>query len=215
MSVGYRNNAGFDFDAIFQPGDLQAPGFRKSDGTNLRYAPRGTTPKAPDVGYRDALGNDLSNLWQILSLIPVPDYNGRSYSSTAQAPTGQSGDTRATVRLQYNADGTWSIVRIRTGSTQNGTTVLASGTWRATGDESSAYTVRFSAGTGSGQGVVVNSAPTATSLATGQSIALYAEVPAASGSEYSDLRPISVVLTKGSEVVNTSCGFSVRATGWL
>lgn len=215
MAVGYRNNAGFDFDALFQPGDLQAPGFRKADGTNLRYAARGATPKITDVGYRDALGSDLSNLWMAKGLAPpVPGFDGKTYNAMAQAPAGQVGDVAARVRLVMNQNGTWQITSTRTGSTNNGTTTLDSGVWLPAGSSAADFTVRYTLTGGTGYGTVVNTAPSDTPLTSAQTASLTVAVPASS-ELFTDERTLTVVLTRvGGASATAVCYFSASAVGF-
>ena len=217
MVVGYRNSAGVDFDNLFQPGSTQAPGFRKSDGTNLRYAPRGTTTKIPNVGYRDDSGSDLSNLWMAKGLAPpVPGFDGKTYATSAQAPTGQTGNTSATLRLTMNANGTWQITSTRSGSFNNGTTTLDSGTWLPAGGSAADYTVRFAFTGGTGQGTTGNSAPTDSVLTTTRSASLEVSVPAASATDLSDNRGLTAVLTRvGGGSSTALCSISVSAVGYL
>lgn len=216
MAVGYRNSAGTDFDTLFQPGTTQAAGFRKTDGTNLRYAPRGTTPKVPDVGYRDENGSDLSNLWMARQTAPPPPgFNGGFYDCQAQAPTNQTGSTSASLLIVMRPTGVWEVIASKVGAFGEGTEVLASGIWLPTGTTAGQYTVRFAVDAGTGQGTVSNSAPAATSLASTQSVQLEALVPASSSQIRTDMRTVTTTLTRvgsGSSVATTS--LSVSAAGW-
>ena len=217
MAVGYRNNAGFDFDALFQPGELQAPGFRKADGTNLRYAPRGTTTKIPDVGYRDALGSDLSNLWMARQTAPPnPGFNGQSYFSYALAQSNQTGTTSATITLIMRPTGDWEVLETRVNSFDPGTVVLASGSWLPAGAVASQFTVRFAVDAGSGVGTVTNTASSAQSLASSQSFELFVGVPANSSKTNADSRTLTTTLTRVGSGSSTSLTyFTCEATGWL
>lgn len=217
MAVGYRNSAGFDFDLLFQPGDTQAPGFRRSDGSNLRYAPRGATAKIPDVGFRDSFGVDLSNLWMALQMAPpVPGFDGGNYQVGAIAPTGASGNTSATIRLTMRSDGVWEVVGTRTNAVGAGTVVLASGVWLPAGSVASDFTVRYAANAGTGQGSISNGAVSAVSLATSRSFSIFVEVPAVSSTIQEDERILTATLTRvGSGSSTAVCRLGASAAGFL
>lgn len=216
MTVGYRNNAGMDFDSLFQAGSTQAPGFRKSDGTNLRYAARGSTPKIPNVGFRDALGSDLSNLWMARSTAPpVPGFNGKTYVAVAQALTNATGQTTATASLVMRANGTWEALSLTVNTATPGVEVLDSGVWLPAGSVAADFTIRFSVGSGSGQGVVSNSAPSAVSLAANQNVQLFTEVPASSGLIVEDARLVTATLTRvGSGASVATFTLVSQSAGW-
>lgn len=197
MASGYRNSAGVDFDNLFEPGAVTAPGFRRSDGSLLAYAARGSVPKGPNVGFRDAGGSDLSNLWlPVGSGPPAPGFAGKSYSANAIAPTGATGTTSGTVTLSLSPDGTWRAERALANAVTPGTTVLESGTWLPAGQSAADYTIQFTPSAGTGNGTVTNGAASPMSLAQFRSIALRCSVGATSGQDLSDSRAVNFVLAR-------------------
>lgn len=217
MTVGYRNSAGLDFDSLFQAGSTQAPGFRKSDGTNLRYAARGSTPKIPNVGFRDALGSDLSNLWMARSTAPpVPDFNGKTFQASSSAPTGQTGQTSCEVRLTMLPNGTWRAESIKVGAIGGGLALLGSGTWLPAGSVAADFTIQYSVGSGTGQGVVSNGAPTAVSLSSARVVSLTTEVQSASADNRADERVVTATLTRvGSGASIAVCAIGSSSAGYV
>lgn len=212
MAVGYRNSAGVDFDDLFQPGTTQATGFRKSDGADLRYEPRGTTAKIPDVGYRDSLGSDLSNLWMAKGLAPpVPGFDGKTYRSSASAPTGATGNTSAEIRLTMNFDGTWAVRAVRVNAVDAGTVILASGVWLPAGASPGDFTVQYAVGSGTGEGIVTNGAAVPSSLSSSRTVSLTSVVLSASSNVTADERYVTTTLTRvggGSSTALTLIGAS-------
>lgn len=214
MAAGYRNAAGVDFDDLFEAGATAATNFRRSDGTALRYAARGTVPKGPNVGYRLANGTDLSNLWLPKgSAPPVPGFNGATYEGFAAAPSGATGTTSATVRLTFLPDGTWVVDRTIAGSaTGNGVTTLATGTWLPAGQSASNYTVRFAA-TGSG-GTESNGATTAQAITAARTFSLQASVNSATTNLQVASRTVTASLTRtGAGTSAATCTLDVEAQG--
>jgi hypothetical protein len=114
MASGYRNAAGVDIDDIYDPdivGDGPvATGFRKSDGSLLRYAAIQYGSKAPDIGYRLANGADLSTLWakkgSAQYVLADPGY------WTLQSNTALAGGSVYSVvgSLSMAPDGTWQVL---------------------------------------------------------------------------------------------------------
>lgn len=67
MASGYRNSAGVDTDDLYDP-DIQgdgpaATGYRKADGSTLRYAAAKYGIAGVAIGYRMANGIDIGTLW--------------------------------------------------------------------------------------------------------------------------------------------------------
>lgn len=110
MATGFRNSAGTDFDALFDPyvsGTKPAnTGFRTSDGTDLkdRFAPISVGLKGPDVGYRTSGGADLSTLWAAAG---TAVYNVTA-QSLDQSATGAA--TSASIAVQVLTNGTIEFV---------------------------------------------------------------------------------------------------------
>lgn len=217
MPTGYRSYSGVDLEDLFEPGTTQVTGYRLSNGINLQFAARGTAAKGPDVGYRDSSGTDLSNYWLPKGSLPPPlGFDGKSYISTAQAPSGASGSTTARLLLTIQGDGQWVIQRSNAGSGgSNGTVTLESGTWLPGGQAASDYEVQFE-GAISGGATVSNSAATYQDATIGRTFSLTAQVTSASGDSVSGLAGVICRLRrKSSGVVATShCSFSCMAAGW-
>lgn len=196
MTSGYRNAAGVDFDSLFQAGTVAATGFRRAGGGTLQYAARGSATKVADVGFRTAAGVDLSELWLPLGAAPpVPGFNGETYVHVAQAPSGGTATVSSTVTLQMNSNGTWAVIGTRSGSTNPGTTTLASGTWLPSGQSAADYTIQFIETAGGG-GSVVNGASTAQVLSTSRSFQVTCAVDGSSTNIESGSRTISAQLVR-------------------
>lgn len=217
MPTGYQDANDVDLEDLFDPGETPAPGYLLSDDTVLRFAARGSTPKAPDIGYQDVNDVDLSNYWRPKgSAPPIPGFDGGSYATSAQAPTGQTGNTSATVRLVMNPNGTWQVTSSRSGSFNNGTNTLDSGTWLPVGGSAADYTVRYAFTGGTGDGTTTNTAPVDTALTSTQTASLNVTVPAASAGDLTDGRGLTAVVTRVGGASSTAlCSISARATGYL
>lgn len=215
MPSGFRNASGVDTDELFEPGTVQAAGFRRSDGSTLAYAARGSVAKISDIGYRTSAGQDLSNLWLPKgSAPPVLGFNGQDYSANAQAPTGQSGQTSALLSLTIANDGTWDIRQSKSGALDPGTVVLASGTWLPAGQSASSYDVQFAAAQPAGT-TLTNGAPAFASCASSRTISLQISVPAASGATASGQTSVTCNLRRTGATSSSICSFTVEARGYL
>lgn len=134
MASGYRNAAGVDADDLYDPdvvGDgPSAVGYRKVDGTTLRYAAAGYGTPGAAMGYRMSNGVDIGTLWSrkgtAVYTLPI---NGKTYTR---------GGGRGTHSLTWTmrADGTYAI-------TDDVGTVYDSGTWLPAGDSVSAWSCQF------------------------------------------------------------------------
>lgn len=217
MPSGYSNSAGVDFDDLFEPGSLGAAGFLYSDGTELRYAPRGSVPKIPDVGYYDSDNVDLSNRWMPKGAAPpMPGFNGKTYVSYALAPTNETGQTTGAITLIFRPTGVWEAIGNKANAIGEGTVVLDSGTWLPAGQSAGDFTVRFSVGGGTGQGTISNTAASAQNLAGTQSVTLITEVPAASAQYRVDSRVVTVTIGRVSAGSTTaSLTMAASASGWF
>lgn len=217
MPTGFRDNAGVDLEDRFEPGTEQAPGFRLSDGSNLRFAARGGATKTSDTGFRDSAGSDLSNLWLPKGAAPpVLGFDGRAYSANAQAPTGGTTAPQAQLTLSLNPAGDWTITRFVQGSVAgNGSTELASGIWLPSGQSAADYEVQFTIGN-SGDGTVTNGAPTFSALTAGRIARLNVSVPAASAEPASGTTSVTCTLRRiGQAASGSSCSLICNATGYL
>ena len=115
-----------------------------------------------------------------------------------------------------NPNGTWQITSTRSGSFNNGTTTLDSGTWLPAGGSAADYTVRYAFTGGTGQGTTVNSAPSDTALTATQTASLNVTVPAASAGDLTDGRGLTAVLTRvGGGSSTALCSVNVSAVGYL
>lgn len=151
MASGFRNNAGVDFDNLFDP-DVQGDGYtatflRRSDGTPLRYAAAKYGQPGPTVGYRDSGGTDVGPKWAAKGTAhyaaPVPNLAFGDLESIASASHG-SGNQTAACSLIVRADGTWIASPASSGA--------PTGDWYApaTGGIGSGYWVKFSYTIGGG-----------------------------------------------------------------
>lgn len=217
MPTGFRNSAGADLEDLFEAGTVQAAGFRLSNGSNLAFAARGGATKAPDVGFRDNAGSDLSNLWLPKGAAPpVLGFDGQSYSANAQAPSGGTTDPQSQLTLALNPAGDWTVTRFVQGAAfGNGSTVVASGTWLPSGQAAADYEVQFTIGH-SGDGTVTNGAATFSSLTVGRIARLNVSVPAVSPQIGTAAATITCALRRiGQAASGSTCTFSCQAAGYL
>lgn len=126
MTSGYRNSAGVDTDNLFDPdivGDgPSATGYKKSDGTLLKYAAAKYGTVGPNTGYRLSNGADIATLWAAKGTaqysLPI---NGQTFTSTGA--TVGTGACTATLDFEIATSG-WTLVSSGTNAT---TKTLASG----------------------------------------------------------------------------------------
>ncbi|MGN6314631.1 MAG: hypothetical protein ACTHMO_12855 [Rhodanobacteraceae bacterium] len=120
MTTSYRNSAGVDTDNLFDPdvvGDgLTAAGYKKSDGTLLKYAAAKYGTVGPNTGYRLSNGADIATLWAAKGTanysLPI---NGQTYSGSGHAASGL---VTASVVLNIN-NTQYEFVGAGTGSAGN------------------------------------------------------------------------------------------------
>lgn len=145
MASGFRNMSGQDTDDLYDPdvvGDgPSAPGFRRSDGTTLKYAAAKYGTPGASLGMRLSSGVDIGPQWARKGTatynLPV---DGTGYIATQNGVNGS-----AQLIFAMNSDGTYSIKR----SIRGIVSTLASGTWLPAGDSVGNFTCYFS-GTQSG-----------------------------------------------------------------
>ena len=160
MAVNYRNNAGVDFDDLYDPFVQGTPpaatGYRNLSGVDLagRYAPIAFGTKGPNVNYRNLAGVDLSNLWaaigtaRYLPVIPFGAYDQSIFNNH---------DAGATFTCAFNNDGTWAITQsnVPGGGSSSGSPL--SGVWAST----------TGAGVGSGYNIRITSTMAVTANTAG------------------------------------------------
>lgn len=139
MTSGYRNSAGTDTDNLFDPdvvGDgPSATGYKKSDGTLLKYAAAKYGTVGPNTGYRLSNGVDIATLWAVKGTakysLPI---DGHTFTGAVTVTTGSKSSF-----ISFGlVNGTTFQV---TGASNSGTQVLASGSIPA-----GAVTVKYTFG---------------------------------------------------------------------
>lgn len=131
---GYRNSAGVDTDNLFDPdvvGDgPSAAGFRKSDGSLLRYAAAKYGQPGPTIGYRASNGADIGPQWckkgTASYSLPI---NGQTYTRAYVIPAQGTGFCTIGFRIVsgntyqvYWSDPSSALTVVATGSIPAGAT---------------------------------------------------------------------------------------------
>jgi len=149
MASGKRRvsgtGAGTDFDAIFDPyvqgTKAAATGIRHDDDDADivdHYAPIAFGTKAGDVGFRNASGVDVSNLFAAIGTAKYSlPFDGDTFS--AHSSGNVSSAMTSSITTAINANGTYSVVTVA----NNIRTANISGTWLPAGDAASDYQVQF------------------------------------------------------------------------
>jgi len=210
MASGYRNSAGQDTDDLFDPDTVgdgpQGTGYRRSDGSVLRYAAAKYGQPGAAVGYRMSNGVDIGTLWarKGTAVYTFP-FNGQRY-------TGTSGRGTASVSMSFSSNGTWSI-SATTGSP-------TSGTWLSYGGTAADYSVQFvmtgfasGADPDGGSNGYSNGAASPVSLSSGATCGCTSSATVTNSSA-GNYGTVTVKLFKSGALVNTStCTFSTEAAG--
>jgi hypothetical protein len=211
MPTGYLDAAGVDFDDRFDPDVIgdgpQAPFLLKLDGTPMRYAALAYGVKGPDVGYQNAAGVDVSNMWAAkgTAVYSLP-FNGQGYSASAQALSGQSGTIGSSVTLAINNNGTWTI-----GGGPNFSGSPVSGVWLPAGASVADFEVQFVvSGTGGSNG-----APGYASCSTTRVCGVSAQVEGSSTDFVANGVGVTCRIRRIStgSATTTVCNFSASALG--
>lgn len=117
MTSGYRNSAGTDTDNLFDPDVIgdgpSATGYKKSDGTLLKYAAAKYGTVGPNTGYRLSNGADTATLWAAKGTA--------SYALGFDGLYSAQNAGRNNIILTFNSTSSWTV-------TTNGTWVSEPGT---------------------------------------------------------------------------------------
>lgn len=217
MASGYRNSAGVDSDDLYDP-DVVGDGYtatflRRSDGSPLRYASASYGTPGDPFGYRDNGGADVGPRWAKKGTAQYSIPFATDYFANSQVRGN------ATLTLNMNNNGTWTVTRFTSQSSGSGTVVVDSGTWLPSGGSVSdytcmfAYTVNSSNTTGDGGNNVVNGAATQSALTTTRSFTVNSSAPI-TGDKASQTIGITVTLYKNGVLKSTSqTRFSTNVNG--
>lgn len=217
MTSGFRFQ-GVDFDELFDAdvmGDGPAAGgFRRQEGSPLRYAHLRYGQKRADVGYRID-GQDLSNLWAAKGTatyaLPI---NGQSYSAHNQSRSNATGSAAATVTFVLESAGTYRVLATTTGGGNNTGDTLASGSWLPSGASAGEYDVQFEAAN-IGAASISNGAPSYASCVSSRTVAVSVSVPAASVDSKNAVVTLVIRLRRSNGAVSTTQIYArVGASGW-
>ncbi len=231
MTTGFRNSAGTDLDAVFDPyvqgTSPGATGYRLSTGVdiNTRYAPLTFGTAAAVTGYRISSGADLNTLFAAFGTAhySIPSIQGGTYSvkTVASAVSGQTGAS-AGLSLAFNNDGTYSFtVTAQTsgGSAATITGLPSSGTWLPSGWAVADTDIQISyvaTTTEANPATITNPAPTYTSLSANQSFLMSATCAAANTNSHGSSLAMTVLLKQvstGAVITTTFTAVCDAASG--
>jgi hypothetical protein len=132
MASGFRNAAGQDTDDLYDPDVIgdgpSAPGFRRADGSTLRYAAAKYGAPGVAMGMRLGSGVDIGTQWARKGTASYTDAIVIPFGYYT-ADSNDSHDAGATLTFTINPDGTWSIALIALHMANGVSGVPRSGNW--------------------------------------------------------------------------------------